>query len=72
MKMSAEPPVMALPPELPFRTIREVGALTGMSKSWIYGEMRSGRLRTVMVGGRRMIPANALAEWLDSLPRMPQ
>lgn len=58
----------AIPPALPFRSIAEIIALTGMSKSWLYGEIRAGRLRTVMVGDRRMVPADALAEWVDALP----
>jgi excisionase family DNA binding protein len=56
------------PPELPFHSVSEVVALTRMSRTWLYGEIRSGRLRSVMAGDRRMIPDDALAEWLASLP----
>lgn len=56
------------PPALPFHPIPEIVALTRMSRTWLYGEIRSGRLRSVMVGDRRMVPDDALAEWLASLP----
>jgi excisionase family DNA binding protein len=61
-------PAPAAPPGFPLHSVSETVALTGMSKSWLYGEIRAGRLRTVMVGDRRMIPDDALAEWLASLP----
>jgi excisionase family DNA binding protein len=67
--MSTPPsPAPAAPPGFPLYSISETIALTRMSKSWLYGEIRAGRLRTVMVGDRRMIPADALADWLASLP----
>jgi excisionase family DNA binding protein len=56
------------PAGFPLYSIREIVTLTGMSKSWLYGEIRAGRLRTVMAGGRRMVRADVLAEWVDSLP----
>jgi excisionase family DNA binding protein len=58
----------APPAGFPLYSIREIVTLTGMSKSWLYGEIRAGRLRTVMAGGRRMVRADVLAEWVDSLP----
>jgi excisionase family DNA binding protein len=61
-------PAPALPPGRLFYSVRDFLALTGMSKSWVYGEIRAGRLRTVMAGDRRLIPAEALAEWIASLP----
>jgi hypothetical protein len=61
-------PAAVVPPGLPLHSIGEVVALSRMSKSWLYGEIRAGRLRTVMVGGRRMVPDDALAEWVGSLP----
>jgi excisionase family DNA binding protein len=61
----------AAPPGRLLYSIREIIALTGMSKSWLYGQIRAGRLRTVMAGDRRLIPADALAEWIDSLPSGP-
>jgi excisionase family DNA binding protein len=61
-------PAPAAPPGFPLYSVRQATALTGMSKSWLYGEIRAGRLRAVVVGDRRMIPADALAEWLASLP----
>jgi excisionase family DNA binding protein len=61
-------PAPAAPPGFPLHSIAEMIALTGMSKSWLYSEIRAGRLRTVIVGDRRMIRDDALAEWLASLP----
>ena len=57
-----------VPPGRLLYSINETARLTGMSRTYLYGEMRSGRLRTVMAGDRRMIPADALAEWIGSLP----
>ena len=61
-------PASSVPPSLPFHPVSEIITLTRMSKTWIYGEIRAGRLRTVMAGHRRMIPDDALAEWLGALP----
>ena len=66
--MNVSSPVPAAPPSLPFRSISETIALVGIGKTSLYGEIRAGRLRTVLVGRRRMVPADALAEWLASLP----
>lgn len=44
-------------------TLEETMNLTGFKRTFIYGEMESGRLRSVKAGGGRRIPASALAEW---------
>lgn len=37
-------------------------ALGGVSRSTLYQEIRAGRLRTVRVGRRRLVPSSAIAE----------
>jgi hypothetical protein len=58
----------AAPPGRLLYAIPEVAALTGRGMTWTYGEIRAGRLRTVMAGRRRMITAAALAEWIAAMP----
>ena len=41
----------------------------GLSRSVLYELIRSGRLRTVKQGRRRLVPVSALAEYVDSLGR---
>jgi excisionase family DNA binding protein len=48
-------------------SIKDVVVRTGLSRSTIYEEMASGRLRSVKVGRRRLIPEVALAEYIDDL-----
>jgi excisionase family DNA binding protein len=38
-----------------------------LSRSVLYELIRSGRLRTVKQGRRRLVPVSALAEYVDSL-----
>jgi len=38
-----------------------------LSRSLIYELIRSGRLRSVKAGRRRLVPVAALAEYVDSL-----
>ena len=40
-----------------------------LSRSVLYELIRSGRLRTVKQGRRRLVPVSALAEYVDSLGR---
>lgn len=37
------------------------------SRSTIYREISEGRLKTVKVGSRRLIPYDSAKEWLESL-----
>lgn len=41
-------------------SIREACAASSLSRTTIYGHISSGRLRAVRVGGRTVIPAEAL------------
>jgi excisionase family DNA binding protein len=47
--------------------IKEVVAVTNLSRSTVYGEMDSGRLRSVKVGRRRLIPESALIDYINNL-----
>lgn len=54
-----------IPPVL-YRVDEAAGALR-LSRSVLYELIRSGRLRTVKVGRRRLVPVNALAECVARL-----
>ncbi|WP_405051488.1 helix-turn-helix domain-containing protein [Silvimonas sp.] len=48
-----------IPPKVSY-SIREACQATSLSRSSIYVHLKAGRLRSVQVGGRRIIPADAL------------
>jgi excisionase family DNA binding protein len=48
-------------------SIQDVALRTGLSRSKLYTEMAAGRLRSVKVGSRRLIPESALVDYVDSL-----
>ena len=56
--MEPSPMLLAIP---------EICERTGLSRSSVYQEIRSGRLRSVTVGRRRLIPKAALEDWMESL-----
>ena len=47
----------------------EVMALLSLSRSVLYEELPSGRLRSVHVGRTRLIPASAITEYVAMLER---
>ncbi len=49
------------------KSVSEVCEWTGLGRTRLYEEMNSGRLRSVKIGRRRLIPEQALADWLDTL-----
>ncbi|MGL4744713.1 MAG: helix-turn-helix domain-containing protein [Dermatophilaceae bacterium] len=53
-------------PALAYRVDEAAEALR-LSRSVIYELIRSGRLRTVKQGSRRLVPVAALHDYLDSL-----
>jgi excisionase family DNA binding protein len=57
------------PPERQLYRVHEAMALLSMSRSVIYELIRSGRLRSVTQGRTRLIPAAAIAEYIDLLER---
>lgn len=60
-----EPPGTTAVPLL--HDIPEVAATTRLARSTVYREMKAGRLRSVKVGARRLIPHEALLDWLATL-----
>jgi excisionase family DNA binding protein len=63
----AERPVPAVPALL-YR-VEEAAEALRLSRTAIYELIRSGRLRTVKAGSRRLVPVAALAEYVASLER---
>ena len=51
---------------LPYRVDEAASALR-LSRSLVYELIRCGRLRSVKQGRRRLVPASALIEYVDSL-----
>ena len=48
-------------------SIKAAGARLQLSRSKLYEEMDSGRLQSVKVGRRRLIPESALINYIDGL-----
>jgi excisionase family DNA binding protein len=57
---------VAAAPAAPDRllSVNEAGTMLGIGRSSVYGEVQAGRLRSVKVGRRRLIPAAAIAEFI--------
>ena len=64
--MPATPSTMPEGPAL--YSIPRVVEQTGLSRTQIYEEIASGRLRAVRVGRRRFVVPIDLASWIDALP----
>ena len=45
-------------------SIDEAGAALSLGRSLLYAEIGAGRLRSVKVGRRRLIPAGSIAEYI--------
>lgn len=71
--IEAAPP----PPPKPFEppqekiayTIKELAAALGISKSTIYAALSDGKLEAVKLGNRTLIMADAVREWVRSMPK---
>jgi excisionase family DNA binding protein len=48
-------------------TIPEAAALIKISEPYAYALARDGRLPTVLIGRRRVVPATRLKAWIDQL-----
>ena len=57
------------PPDRELYRVTEAMALLSLSRSVLYEELRSGRLRSVHRGRTRLIPAAAIAEYIALLER---
>ncbi|MGW2931207.1 helix-turn-helix domain-containing protein [Streptomyces sp. NPDC001156] len=49
--------------------VEAVAQLLDLARSTVYEEIRLGRLRTVRIGRRRLIPAEYVEEYVDLLKR---
>jgi excisionase family DNA binding protein len=58
MKQNAAKPKLAY-------SIREACDATSLSRSSVYAHIASGRLHTVRIGGRRIIPAESLLQLIN-------
>ena len=68
-------PVPARPAHEPGRQLYKVAdamVVLSMSRSVIYEQVRSGRLRSVTQGRSRLIPASAIAEYVALLEQEAQ
>jgi excisionase family DNA binding protein len=54
-------------PDVPDRllSVVEVAESLGIGRSSVYAEIQSGRLRTVLVGRRRLCPSSAVSEFIQ-------
>jgi excisionase family DNA binding protein len=52
-------------------SIEEVTKVTGLGRSYIYEEIRDGRLRIRKAGRRSLVLPDDLQAWLASLPGKP-
>jgi excisionase family DNA binding protein len=49
--------------------IKDAMVILSLGRTAIYEQIRSGRLRSVMEGRRRLIPASAIADYVALLER---
>lgn len=61
----SDQPVISVPALL--YSVDEAAAALRLSKSVLYELIRSGQLRTVKAGRRRLVPVGALEEYVASL-----
>lgn len=59
--------VAPAPADLPDRllSVDEAAAALSVGRSRLYGEIASGRLRSLSVGRRRLVPASAVRAFID-------
>ncbi len=60
-------PMPVAVPERHLYRIREAMSLLSMSRSFIYEQIRAGRLRSVKQGRARLIPATAIQTYVQLL-----
>ncbi len=49
-------------------SVDEAAGALGIGRSALYGELQAGRLRSVKVGRRRLVPSGALRDFIASDP----
>ncbi len=60
-------PIAITPPPRVTYSIKEFAALTGLSRTRVFDELKSGRLRAVKSGRRTLIPLSEVDAWLKAL-----
>lgn len=60
-ELRTSPPAGADAPDR-LLSVREAASLLGIGRSRMYDELLSGRVRSVKVGRRRLVPSSAVAE----------
>jgi excisionase family DNA binding protein len=45
-------------------SVDEAAAMLSLGRSLVYGELQAGRLRSVKIGRRRLVPAAGIAEYI--------
>jgi len=48
-------------------SIAQVCEETGLGRTRVYEELTSGRLKSIKVGSRRLVPSSMLDEWIAEL-----
>ena len=66
---NSDPGEKALTGEKALYRIPEVMRLLSLSRSVLYNQIRTGRLRSVKEGSIRLIPADAIADYVALLKR---
>ena len=61
------PATIEAPPPKLFYGLRETAALLSISRTTLYRHVCEGRITTVKLGNRTLIPAEALRQWIESL-----
>lgn len=54
--------------EKPLYSVAEASKLINVGKTRFYQELAAGRIRAVKSGKRTLVPAEAITEWVASLP----
>jgi excisionase family DNA binding protein len=62
LRAEAQPPTPSAPDRL--LSVDDAAAALGLGRSLMYGEIAAGRLRTVKVGRRRLVPAGSIAGYI--------
>jgi excisionase family DNA binding protein len=52
-------------------SIEDAAKIAGVSRTFLFGEIRDGRLIAKKAGSRTLIPTENLKAWMDSLPAAP-
>ncbi len=63
----APPP--EIPPEKLAFTMKEAAAALGIGRTTLWRAISDGKLVALKLGGRTLIPADALRQWVASMPR---